>query len=173
MQQSAASSCCSCCKAVVSHVCCGGQNSTLCISCVTHMHANTSDVHVKPPSCTPPPQLQSFFFCCCCCLPCRNVFGMGVADGVYMWKELGIDSGTMARTLMETCQHMVAAGCEDVYKGAALGVARLQTDEHACCEQQSWWCDYPRECGTMHPAIYWAVLGTPNHWMSNQPCGSK
>lgn len=41
---------------------------------------------------------------------------MGVADGVYMWKELGIDSGTMARTLMETCQHMVAAGCEDVYK---------------------------------------------------------
>lgn len=42
---------------------------------------------------------------------------MGVADGVYMWKELGIDSGTMARTLMETCQHMVAAGCEDVYKG--------------------------------------------------------
>lgn len=46
----------------------------------------------------------------------RNVFGMGVADGVYMWKELGIDSGTMARTLMETCQHMVAAGCEDVYK---------------------------------------------------------
>lgn len=58
--------------------------------------------------------------CCavlCYVLPlCRNVFGMGVADGVYMWKELGIDSGTMARTLMETCQHMVAAGCEDVYK---------------------------------------------------------
>lgn len=53
---------------------------------------------------------------------------MGVADGVYMWKELGIDSGTMARTLMETCQHMVAAGCEDVYKGgsslsSALGAA--------------------------------------------------
>jgi protein phosphatase PTC7 len=42
---------------------------------------------------------------------------MGVADGVYMWKEQGIDSGTMARTLMETCQHMVAAGCEDVFKG--------------------------------------------------------
>lgn len=45
---------------------------------------------------------------------------MGVADGVYMWKELGIDSGTMARTLMETCQHMVAAGCEDVYKSEWL-----------------------------------------------------
>jgi protein phosphatase PTC7 len=44
---------------------------------------------------------------------------MGVADGVYMWKEQGIDSGTMARTLMETCQHMVAAGCEDVFKGEA------------------------------------------------------
>lgn len=53
----------------------------------------------------------------------RNVFGMGVADGVYMWKELGIDSGTMARTLMETCQHMVAAGSEDVYKSECLMTA--------------------------------------------------
>lgn len=39
---------------------------------------------------------------------------MGVADGVYMWKEMGIDSGTMSRTLMETAMHMVQAGCEDV-----------------------------------------------------------
>eukprot|EP00882_Tetradesmus_deserticola_P021596 GHRQ01023378.1.p1 GENE.GHRQ01023378.1~~GHRQ01023378.1.p1 ORF type:complete len:312 (+),score=125.34 GHRQ01023378.1:366-1301(+) len=39
----------------------------------------------------------------------QGVFGMGVADGVYMWKEQGIDSGSLARTLMETCQHMVAA----------------------------------------------------------------
>jgi hypothetical protein len=46
-----------------------------------------------------------------------NVFGMGVADGVYMWKEQGIDSGAMSRELMETAQHMVQAGCEDVLKG--------------------------------------------------------
>jgi protein phosphatase PTC7 len=53
---------------------------------------------------------------------------MGVADGVYMWKELGIDSGTMARTLMETSLHMVAAGCEDVFKGITTA-GRL-----GCCQ---------------------------------------
>ena len=42
---------------------------------------------------------------------------MGVADGVYMWKELGIDSGTMSRTLMETAMHLVQAGVEDVVQG--------------------------------------------------------
>jgi hypothetical protein len=62
---------------------------------------------------------------------CRNVFGMGVADGVYMWKELGIDSGTMARTLMETCQHMVAAGCEDVYKSRYHPAGRCL--QASCC----------------------------------------
>lgn len=45
---------------------------------------------------------------------------MGVADGVYMWKELGIDSGTMSRTLMETSMHMVQAGHADVFKGGYL-----------------------------------------------------
>jgi protein phosphatase PTC7 len=45
---------------------------------------------------------------------------MGVADGVYMWKELGIDSGTMSRTLMETAMHLVQAGVEDVVQGRAL-----------------------------------------------------
>lgn len=45
------------------------------------------------------------------------MFGMGVADGVYMWKEQGIDSGAMSRALMESAQHMVQAGCEDVLKG--------------------------------------------------------
>eukprot|EP00878_Enallax_costatus_P008494 GHUV01008879.1.p2 GENE.GHUV01008879.1~~GHUV01008879.1.p2 ORF type:complete len:223 (+),score=47.98 GHUV01008879.1:2147-2815(+) len=53
---------------------------------------------------------------------------MGVADGVYMWKELGIDSGTMARTLMETCQHMVAAGCEDVYKVLATAARHVESE---------------------------------------------
>lgn len=50
------------------------------------------------------------------CYGKNNVFGMGVSDGVYMWKELGIDSGRFSRTLMETAQHMVAAGIEDVVR---------------------------------------------------------
>eukprot|EP00879_Flechtneria_rotunda_P023423 GHRR01024775.1.p1 GENE.GHRR01024775.1~~GHRR01024775.1.p1 ORF type:complete len:254 (+),score=63.16 GHRR01024775.1:1144-1905(+) len=58
----------------------------------------------------------------------KNVFGMGVADGVYMWKEQGIDSGAMARIVMETCQHMVAAGCEDVYKVLATAARHVQSE---------------------------------------------
>jgi protein phosphatase PTC7 len=46
---------------------------------------------------------------------------MGVADGVYAWKEQGIDSGAMSRSLMETAQHMVQAGCQDVLKGGGPG----------------------------------------------------
>ena len=46
----------------------------------------------------------------------NNIFGMGVADGVYAWKEAGIDSGAMSRALMETAMHMVKAGYEDVFK---------------------------------------------------------
>lgn len=46
----------------------------------------------------------------------NGVYGMGVADGVYMWKELGIDSGAMSRDLMLTSQQMVAGGHEDVFK---------------------------------------------------------
>jgi len=64
---------------------------------------------------------------------------MGVADGVYMWKEQGIDSGQMSRSLMETAQHMVQAGCEDVLKGEGRrggGAARRgrgRRDPAACC----------------------------------------
>jgi protein phosphatase PTC7 len=46
---------------------------------------------------------------------------MGVADGVYMWKEMGIDSGTMSRFHMETAMHMVQAGCEDIVQGEEGG----------------------------------------------------
>lgn len=64
------------------------------------------------------------FHCLLVC--CRNgVFGMGVADGVYMWKELGIDSGTMSRTLMETAMHLVQAGVEDVVQGKWVDVGTM------------------------------------------------
>jgi hypothetical protein len=54
--------------------------------------------------------------------PRRNgVAGLGVADGVYSWKDSGIDSGAMSRTLLEVAEHMVAAGYEDVVKGEGGG----------------------------------------------------
>ena len=42
---------------------------------------------------------------------------MGVADGVYSWREMGIDSGHLAQALMRTASHMAKAGVEDVFKG--------------------------------------------------------
>lgn len=42
---------------------------------------------------------------------------MGVADGIYMWRKLGIDSGEMSRTLMKKCREKIASGTEDVFKG--------------------------------------------------------
>lgn len=42
---------------------------------------------------------------------------MGVADGVYSWREHGIDSGHLAQALMRTAMHMAKAGVEDVFKG--------------------------------------------------------
>lgn len=50
----------------------------------------------------------------------RDMFGMGVADGVYMWREHGIDAGVFARTLMDTAQHLVEAGYSDVVRIAEI-----------------------------------------------------
>jgi hypothetical protein len=44
----------------------------------------------------------------------NGLFGMGVADGVYMWREQGIDSGLMSRALMESCRQQVQDGQDDV-----------------------------------------------------------
>lgn len=42
---------------------------------------------------------------------CRNgVYGLGVADGVYSWKERGIDSGLFSRGLMDAARDAVEAG---------------------------------------------------------------
>lgn len=53
----------------------------------------------------------------------NSLVGLGVADGVYSWKEKGIDSGAMSRYIMETASHLVAGGLEDVVTGAWLCVA--------------------------------------------------
>lgn len=62
------------------------------------------------------------------CTGRNGIFGMGVADGVYMWKEVGIDSGTFSRTLMETARHMVQAGCEDVYKVLQVAARHVESE---------------------------------------------
>ncbi|KAG1681171.1 hypothetical protein FOA52_015614 [Chlamydomonas sp. UWO 241] len=55
---------------------------------------------------------DAYFFC----EGRNNLFGMGVADGVYMWRDVGIDSGVLAQTLMRTACDMMQKGVEDVYK---------------------------------------------------------
>jgi len=62
------------------------------------------------------------------CTGKNGVFGMGVADGVYMWKELGIDSGTMSRTLMETAMHLVQAGVEDVVQVLQVSARHVESE---------------------------------------------
>lgn len=58
----------------------------------------------------------------------NGIFGMGVADGVYMWKEKGIDSGVFSRTLMETALHMIQAGCEDVYRVMQTAARHVESE---------------------------------------------
>ena len=42
---------------------------------------------------------------------------MGVADGVYQWREQGIDAGEFSRLLMRTALQAVEDGQPDVLKG--------------------------------------------------------
>ena len=57
---------------------------------------------------------QALTFCCCS----NGLFALGVADGVYMWAKLGIDSGVFSRGLMDTAKRAVEAGTADVLNGA-------------------------------------------------------
>ena len=43
--------------------------------------------------------------------------GLGVADGVYGWKEQGIDSGVFSRQLMRHARDAIATGQSDPLKG--------------------------------------------------------
>lgn len=42
-----------------------------------------------------------------------NLVGLGVADGVFMWRDQGIDSGEMSRALMESAKWAVEHGVND------------------------------------------------------------
>jgi hypothetical protein len=46
------------------------------------------------------------------------VLGLGVADGVYMWRSRGIDSGVFSRSLMLSAKNAVLYGQVDVLNGA-------------------------------------------------------
>ncbi|KAL6757479.1 hypothetical protein V8C86DRAFT_2623890 [Haematococcus lacustris] len=66
-----------------------------------------------------------------------KLFGMGVADGIYAWKEQGIDAGLMSRALMERCKALVEADNEDVFQvlGSAVQAvhdASLQGSSTVC-----------------------------------------
>ena len=44
--------------------------------------------------------------------------GVGVADGVYMWKQQGIDSGLFSRSLMRYAKQALKDGVSNPVKGA-------------------------------------------------------
>ena len=46
-----------------------------------------------------------------------GIFGLGVADGVYMWRNQNIDAGALARKLTSTCQGVIDGGAVDVLTG--------------------------------------------------------
>jgi hypothetical protein len=48
-----------------------------------------------------------------------GVVGLGIADGVYMWKTQGIDAGLFSRALMDTARREVEGGAADALAGAA------------------------------------------------------
>lgn len=58
----------------------------------------------------------------CFLMACSKLFGMGVADGIYMWREMGIDAGRMSRELMSQCKSMIEADNVDVFKGTELPI---------------------------------------------------
>ncbi|GFR39752.1 hypothetical protein Agub_g236 [Astrephomene gubernaculifera] len=65
---------------------------------------------------------DSYFYCA----GKNGVFALGVADGVFMWRESGIDSGVFSRALMKLSEQSVQAGSADVVKvmqDAAAGAA--------------------------------------------------
>lgn len=63
---------------------------------------------------------------------CRRtgMFGLGVADGVYMWRDQGIDAGALARKLLSASQTAVDGGAVDVL--SVLQTAAGKAEEDGC-----------------------------------------
>ena len=54
----------------------------------------------------------------------RGISGLGVADGVYMWKEQGIDSGRFSKALMASALDAMRQGAHDVLTGGRFHLTR-------------------------------------------------
>eukprot|EP01026_Neomeris_dumetosa_P017453 TRINITY_DN1669_c0_g3_i2.p1 TRINITY_DN1669_c0_g3~~TRINITY_DN1669_c0_g3_i2.p1 ORF type:complete len:488 (+),score=54.45 TRINITY_DN1669_c0_g3_i2:257-1720(+) len=67
----------------------------------------------------------------------NGMVGMGVADGVYAWKEQGIDSGLFSRKLLEYSSGLMRFGFEDVLKIMQISNRQLQSEgvygSSTCC----------------------------------------
>lgn len=46
----------------------------------------------------------------------NGVFAAGVADGIYMWRDKGVDAGAFSRQLVEFCRQAVELGTTDVLR---------------------------------------------------------
>ncbi|KAL6768238.1 hypothetical protein ACKKBF_B38350 [Auxenochlorella protothecoides x Auxenochlorella symbiontica] len=58
-----------------------------------------------------------------------GVVGLGVSDGVYAWRERGVDAGAYSRGLMAGCAAAVAGGAADAL-GALRSAARAVAEVH-------------------------------------------
>ncbi len=62
----------------------------------------------------------------------HGIIGMGIADGVYQWREQGIDAGEFSRLLMHTALEAVEEGQPDVLKGLQLlSICQQKCPPHA------------------------------------------
>ena len=58
----------------------------------------------------------------------NGVFAAGIADGVYAWKDAGIDSGAFSRRLMEFCRQAVELGTTDVLRALQFADRHLRRE---------------------------------------------
>ena len=91
--------------------------------------------------------------------------GLGVADGVYGWKEQGIDSGVFSRQLMRHARDAIAAGQADPLKGARQHCPLLGVLARSSSTTVAQWLGY-RSCSR----VLLRVL-KPGCWQSrHEPC---
>ncbi|KAL4854234.1 putative protein phosphatase 2C 55 [Chlorella vulgaris] len=62
------------------------------------------------------------------CTNRNGITALGVADGVYMWRDKGIDAGMYSRRLMEFARHAVDLGTTDVLRVLQFAAKRLRLE---------------------------------------------
>ena len=56
----------------------------------------------------------------------NGIFALGVADGVYEWRNTGIDAGEFSQQLMEFCRQAVELGTTDVLRVLQFAVKHIR-----------------------------------------------